>query len=288
MTTILVVEDEAIVATDIAQRLKRGGYDVPAVAATGEAALRMTEELHPDLVLMDILLKGEKDGIETAREIEDQFEIPIIFLTGQADESTLERVKNTSHYGFLLKPIDAASLFPTVEMALTRHAFAVQLKESESRFRAVTDSAVEAILSMDMQGNVTYWNKAAERTFGWTADEITGQSVAAIIPESAKAGFFRMLPELGTRETYVPPLFTLWRRKDGTEFPAEPSFASWKTKEGTFATAIVRDVSEQKKMEAAIAENEARFRSVVETATDAIITTNASGSTIWMRTNFPR
>ena len=281
MTTILVVEDEAVVAADIAQRLKRGGYDVPAVAATGEAALRMTEELHPDLVLMDILLKGEKDGIETAREIEDQFEIPIIFLTGQADESTLERVRNTSHYGFLLKPIDTASLFPTVEMALTRHAFAVQLKESESRFRAVTDSAVEAILSMDMQGNVTYWNKAAERTFGWTADEITGQSVAAIIPESAKAGFFRMLPELGTRETYVPPSFTLWRRKDGTEFPAEPSFASWKTKEGTFATAIVRDVSEQKKMEAAIAENEARFRSVVETATDAIITTNASGDIVF-------
>src|SRR5674536_223407 len=160
MTTILVVEDEAIVATDITQRLKRGGYDVPAVAATGEAALRMIEELHPDLVLMDILLKGEKDGIETAREIEDQFEIPIIFLTGQADESTL-------------KPIDAASLFPTVEMALTRHAFAVQLKESESRFRAVTDSAVEAILSMDMQGNVTYWNKAAERTFAVSYTHLT-------------------------------------------------------------------------------------------------------------------
>jgi len=246
MTTILVVEDEAVVAADIAQRLKRSGYDVPAVAATGEAALRMTEALHPDLILMDILLKGEKDGIETAREIDDQFEIPIIFLTGQADESTLARVRDTSHYGFLLKPIDTAALFPTVEMALTRHAFAVQLKESESRFRAVTDSAVEAILSMDMQGNVTYWNKAAERTFGWTADEITGQSVAAIIPESAKAGFFRMLPELGTRETYVPPSFTLWRRKDGTEFPAEPSFASWKTKEGTFATAIVHDISEQK------------------------------------------
>ena len=95
MTTILVVEDEAIVAMDIAQRLKRAGYDVPAVAATGEVALRTLEELHPDLVLMDILLKGEKNGIETAREIKDQFEIPVIFLTGQADESTQEQIKNT-------------------------------------------------------------------------------------------------------------------------------------------------------------------------------------------------
>jgi CheY-like chemotaxis protein len=207
MTTILVVEDEAIVAIDIAQRLKRGGYDAPAVAATGEAALRTLEELHPDLVLMDILLKGEKDGIETARAIKDQFDIPVVLLTGQADESTQERVKNTGAYGFILKPIDTASLLPTIELALARHAFEVQLKESENRFRAVTDSAADAIFSMDVQGTVIYWNKAAERTFGWTADDITGQSVTAILPESAKAGFFKMLPALGTRETYVPPSF---------------------------------------------------------------------------------
>ncbi len=131
-------------------------------------------------------------------------------------------------------------------MALTKHAFSMRLKESESRFRAVTDSAVDAIFSIDAQGNVIYWNKAAERTFGWTADDIIGQSVTAILPESAKAGFLKMLPALGTRETYVPSSFMLWRRKDGTEFPAEPSFASWKTREGTFATAIVRDISEQK------------------------------------------
>jgi len=141
MTTILVVEDEAIVAMDIAQRLKRAGYDVPAVAATGEVALRTLEELHPDLVLMDILLKGEKNGIETAREIKDQFEIPVIFLTGQADESTQEQIKNTGAYGFILKPIDTASLLPNVELALARHAFEVQLKESENRFRAATAAA---------------------------------------------------------------------------------------------------------------------------------------------------
>ncbi|MEI7827942.1 MAG: PAS domain S-box protein, partial [Euryarchaeota archaeon] len=249
MTSVLVVDDEAIVATDIAQRLKRSGYDVPAVAATGEAALRMTEELHPDLILMDILLKGEADGIETARKIQDKFDIPIVFLTGQADESTLERVGHTSNYGFLLKPIDAASLFPTVEMALTRHAFTMRLKDSENRFRAVADSAAEAIFSIDMQGNVIYWNKAAESTFGWNAAEILGQSVTAIIPESNRAGFLKVLPTMDTTDTsktYVPSSSILWRRKDGTEFPTEPSFASWKTKDGTFATAIVRDLSEQK------------------------------------------
>ena len=277
MTTILVIEDEAIVAIDITQRLKRAGYNVPAVGATGEAALRALEELHPDLVLMDVLLKGEKDGIETAREIKNQFEIPVVFLTGQADESTQERVKNTGAYGFILKPIDTASLLPTIELALARHAFEVQLKESENRFRAVTDSAADAIFSMDVQGTVIYWNKAAERTFGWTADDITGQSVTAILPESAKAGFFEMLPKLGTRETYVPPSFMLWRKKDGTEFPAEPSFAVWKTKEGTFATAIVRDISEQK----AIIESVQAGIVLVDPITHKIVDVNTTGARLF-------
>jgi PAS domain S-box-containing protein len=274
MTTILVVEDEAIVAIDIAQRLKRAGYNVLAAEATGEAALRALEELHPDLVLMDILLKGEKNGIETAREIKDQFEIPVVFLTGQADESTQEQVKNTGAYGFILKPIDTASLFPNVELALARHAFEVQLKESENRFRAAAEAVAEAIFSIDMQGTVTYWNKAAERTFGWTADDITGQSVMAILPESAKAGFFKMLSTLGTRETYVPPSSTLWRRKDGTEFTAEPSVASWKTKEGTFATAIIRDTSEQRE----IIESTQSGIVLIDPITHAIVDVNTSAA----------
>jgi PAS domain S-box-containing protein len=284
MTTILVVEDEAIVAADIAQRLRRGGFDVPAVAATGEAALRTADEVHPDLVLMDILLKGEKDGIETAREMGGRFEIPVVFLTGQADDATRDRVTNTSAYGLILKPIDPASLLSTVELVLARHAFELQLKDSEERFRAVTDSAAEAIFSIDAQGNVTYWNVAARRIFGWTADDVIGQPVTVLLPESAKAGFFKILSALAARETsetYAPPSLMPFRRKDGTEFPAEPSFASWKTKEGSFATAIVRDITEQKKMKRAIADSEARFRSVVETATDAIIATKASGDIIF-------
>ncbi|MGZ4846225.1 MAG: PAS domain S-box protein [Halobacteriota archaeon] len=246
MTTILVVEDEAVVAADIVQHLKRSGYVVPATAATGEAALHLAEALLPDLILMDILLKGEKDGIETAGEIQDRFEIPIIFLTGQTDETTLNRLRKTSQHGFLLKPIDAASLFPSIEMALTRHALLMELKESENRFRAVTDSAVEAIFSMDLKGTVIYWNKAAERVFGWKAAEIIGQSVTAILPESVRPGFTRMLHAIRVHGTYVPTSSMQLIRKDGTMFPAEPSFASWKTKEGTFATAIVRDISEQK------------------------------------------
>jgi PAS domain S-box-containing protein len=219
MTTILVIEDEAIVAIDITQRLKRAGYNVPAVGATGEAALRALEELHPDLVLMDVLLKGEKDGIETAREIKNQFEIPVVFLTGQADEATQERVKNTGAYGFILKPIDTASLLPTVELALARHAFEVQLKESEKRIRELTDALPVVVYETDATGRMTFVNATAFDLFGYTKEEIEAamsifQLIAPADLKRARAVFRRRMrgEEIG-RVEYSG------LRKDGSTFP---------------------------------------------------------------------
>ena len=219
MTTILVIEDEAIVAIDITQRLKRAGYNVPAVGATGEAALRALEELHPDLVLMDVLLKGEKDGIETAREIKNQFEIPVVFLTGQADESTQERVKNTGAYGFILKPIDTASLLPTVELALARHAFEVQLKESEKRIRELTDALPVVVYETDATGRMTFVNATAFDLFGYAKEEIEAamsifQLIAPADLKRARAVFRRRMrgEEIG-RVEYSG------LRKDGSTFP---------------------------------------------------------------------
>ena len=126
---------------------------------------------------------------------------------------------------------------------------------------------------MDMDGKVIYWNKAAERTFGWAAADITDQSVTTILPESAKAGFIKMLPTLSTRETYMPS-FMVWRKKDGTEFQAERSFASWKTKAGTFATTIVRDISEQK----AIIESVQTGIVLVDPMTHKIVDVNTMGA----------
>jgi PAS domain S-box-containing protein len=219
MTTILVIEDEAIVAIDITQRLKRAGYNVPAVGATGEAALRALEELHPDLVLMDVLLKGEKDGIETAREIKNQFEIPVVFLTGQADESTQERVKNTGAYGFILKPIDTASLLPTVELALARHAFEVQLKESERRIRELTDALPVVVYETDATGRMTFVNTTAFDLFGYAKEEIkAGVSIFQLIAPAdrkrARAMFRRRMNEEDVGRVEYTGL-----RKDKSTFP---------------------------------------------------------------------
>ena len=118
---ILIVEDDNIVVMELRDRLQSLGYAVSGVASYGEDALVKAAETRPDLVLMDIRLKGAVDGIEAAEEISARFDIPVVYLTALADESTLQRAKVTEHYGYISKPFDERELHTTIEMALCKH-----------------------------------------------------------------------------------------------------------------------------------------------------------------------
>ena len=115
---ILIVEDEQIVAKDIQRTLQRLGYAVAAIVATGEAAIAKVDELRPDLVLMDIRLRGAMDGVTAASTIHQRWNTPIVYLTSHADPATLQRAKIAEPFGYLLKPFDKRDLHTTVEMAL--------------------------------------------------------------------------------------------------------------------------------------------------------------------------
>ncbi len=129
--TILVVEDERIVAKDLQHVLSRFGYSVPATAASSEDAIRLAAEKCPDLVLMDIRIKGHRDGIETAAILRERFGVPIIFLTAYADDDAVARAKKAEPYGYLVKPVRADELRNTVEIALTKHEMERRLRGSE-------------------------------------------------------------------------------------------------------------------------------------------------------------
>lgn len=119
---VLVVEDESIVSKDIQHSLKKLGYGIAGAASTGEKALELAESENPDIVLMDIMLKGDMNGIEAAQEIRSKHAIPVIFLTAYADESTLSKAKITEPYGYVLKPFKEIDLHTTIEMAIYKHA----------------------------------------------------------------------------------------------------------------------------------------------------------------------
>ena len=178
---ILVVEDETIVARDIQQSLARLGYDVPTTATSGEEAIRKTKEINPDLILMDIVLKGEMDGVETVRQINRQFDVPVIYLTAYVDDATLERAKTTSPAGYMLKPFHPNELRPTIELALHRAQIDRHLKESLRWLATTVRCMGDALITTNRGGRVTYMSQAAEALTGWLQQDAMGAGLTTML-----------------------------------------------------------------------------------------------------------
>jgi len=142
---IMIVEDEWVVSDDLQRSLKRLGYAVSSVVGYGENAVKNAEEDRPDLILMDIMLKGEMDGIEAASQIHSRFNIPIIYLTAYDNKSALERAKIAEPFGYMIKPFKERELHTTIEMALYKHRVEVereklikQLQDALSRIKTLS------------------------------------------------------------------------------------------------------------------------------------------------------
>jgi signal transduction histidine kinase len=178
--SILIVEDERIVAKDIQQTLRELGYDAYAIAASADEAIARATEKCPDLVLMDIRIKGNRDGIETAEILQSRFGVPVVYLTAHADEATLDRAKKTQPHGYLLKPVKWAELRSMVEVSIHRHQMEKRLHERERWFEATLESVADAVITYDAQGNVTSMNPVAERLTGISEADAAGRPAREI------------------------------------------------------------------------------------------------------------
>jgi len=136
-TSVLVVEDESIVAKDIQNSLKKLGYSVPSVENSGEDAIDAAGQHRPDLILMDIMLKGDISGIEAAEQIKNRYQIPVIFLTAYADESTLSKAKVTEPYGYIIKPFKEIDLHTSIEMALYKHGKEQEVRKERDLYSSI-------------------------------------------------------------------------------------------------------------------------------------------------------
>jgi PAS domain S-box-containing protein len=181
MSTILVVEDEVVVAKDIQRTLKALNYQVPSTAHTGADALRLVEENQPDLVLMDITLKGDLDGIVTASKIRARWDIPIIFLTAHSDDATLARAKETGPHGYVLKPWNERDLRTAIEVALRKHALEKVMSERERWFSTTLASIGDAIIATNPAGAITFMNPVAETLTGWKREDAVNKPVETVL-----------------------------------------------------------------------------------------------------------
>lgn len=254
-TKILVVEDEAIVAFDIQTQLAQLGYEVLATLSTGEEAIAHVQEAAPDLILLDIMLAGELNGIETAAQIRGRFDIPVIFLTAYADERTLQAAKLTEPYGYLLKPFDERELHSVIAMGLHRHQLERELKASRQWFATMLKCIGDAVIATDRHGRVAFMNAMAETLTGWNETEASGRELTEIfhiVNESTRAPVEN--PGLrALREGKITGLanHTVLIARNGQEFPIDDSAAPIRNERGEVIGMVLvfRDVTARKHAE---------------------------------------
>lgn len=187
VTQILVVEDEIIIAEDLQTKLKKMGYSVPDIVSSGEDAIKKVKENNPDIILMDIVIHGKMDGIETVEKIHAFSDVPVIYLTAYADQHTLERAKITEPFGYLLKPYKERELLITLEMAIYKHKMEQKLKESEKKLRererwltAAIRSIGDGVIATDLAGSIKIMNPLAQALTGWNKEDALSKPLREI------------------------------------------------------------------------------------------------------------
>jgi PAS domain S-box-containing protein len=271
---ILVVEDEAVTGMDIRRSLTELGYSVCAIATTGELAVRKAGELHPDLILMDIMLAGKMTGIEAAEIIKEQYNIPVVYLTAYSDDSYLAKAKLTEPFGYILKPFRELELKTTIEMALYKYAMEHALRISEETTRVLLNATDDLLFLIDTNGRFLAANLALARKTGKKIQDFIGTNVSDLVEQGV-----------------LSPRMAVWNlnatQKKPVHFEEEFKSAWFETSvypvinpggQVVLYAVSIRDVTKNKTTEEQSRQNVEFFRSLIEETSDVIAILNRDGT----------
>jgi two-component system sensor histidine kinase UhpB len=266
---ILIVEDEVIVSTDLMNILKKMDYVVTSTCTSGEQALQEIERNAPDLVLMDIILKGRMNGIEAAREIRRRFDLPVIFLTAYSNVTYINRAKATEPFGYILKPVDEKILNIPIELALAKHdryrkqekEAGQALRESRTRYQQIVKNINEGILMQDRKGKITYANASFLQMIGCDEGEVIGRTIDRFLDQAPPRQ--KMSNKSDAGDNWIPFETTL-KQKDGGQVYAILSPKPIYDEEGRLngSVAVLTDITERRKMEIELQRSQEELRSL--------------------------
>ncbi|MDM7925584.1 MAG: PAS domain S-box protein [bacterium] len=281
---VLIVEDESIIARDLEIRLKAIGYRCAGIVSSGEKAIEAAGKRDIDLVLMDIHLQGRIDGIEAARRLQQDFRLPVVFLSGYSDRSTLEHVKKSNPYGFLNKPLgDNRDLRTAVEIALNKHRLERVLQEREAWLSTVLRDIADGVVATDPTGRVAFMNPVAESLTGWSSRDAAGKPVRSVLrivdgrtKRPTEHPFIRLLRSGRLRE--FPPGSALIR-KNLKAVPVDGSGSLIHNQKGKLwgSVLVVRDITERKKAEEEVRLARRRFEAIFNSSIDGMLHVDAGG-----------
>lgn len=274
-TKILVVEDESIVARDIRNMLLGLGYEVTAVIPDAQEAVRIAKKERPNLVLMDIMLQGEISGVEAADQIYSELNIPVVYLTAYADETTLQRAKETEPFGYLLKPFEERELKSTIEIALYKFVTEMKLKERERWLSTMLKSIEDGVIATDKKGNVTFMNPLAETLTGWQQAKALNKplkEVYKIIDGKNEKEQSISVRDILKEDEYRLPSDIVLVSKKGKAIPVDHRAAPITDEIGITSGVVLafRDITRQKKVEAELIQSFERLKQAMDGTVQAM------------------
>ena len=252
---VLVVEDDGIIAKGIERRLRRMEYDVVGLALCGQDAVRLAEELRPDVILMDIQLGAGIDGIEATEAIHRFLDSPVIFLTAYSDDATLGRAKLADPFGYVLKPYEDKDLQTAIEIGLYKHEMQRRLRENERWLAATLASIGDGVIATDEDGKIRLINAQAEQLTGWSEAEAWGKDlvdVFDVVNEHTKEPVPNPVTEvLASGAPGALAAETVLVSRNGDERPVDDSAAPIVDGDGKLSGAVLvfRDITEKRKFE---------------------------------------
>jgi PAS domain S-box-containing protein len=252
---IMVVEDDRIIADHIEITLNNLGYGVTAMVGSGEEAVKRAERDNPDLVLMDLVLKGKMDGIEAASQIRSLLNIPVVFLTAFSGQKMLERAKVTEPFGYIIKPFEDRELHSIIEIALYKSKIEKKLKENREWLHTTLNSIRDAVITLDNQGSVTFMNPVARSLTGWNHEETLGEPLKKVLNiMDGRTGKEVTDPgkDILNRKTINGPTDNLLLiSKNGRKTPIAASGSPIQDKQAAIhgLVLVIKDISERKKAE---------------------------------------
>jgi len=284
---ILIVEDELLFAIDLENNLESLGYEVVEKVTNGKEAIEQARIFMPDLIMMDIKLDGEMSGIDTSQIIKDTLDIPVIFLTAHSDVQTIEEAKLTEPFGFLLKPLRVDEVNSMIKTALHKHRIEIKLRESERRFRDLTDLLPQPVFELDLDSRVTFANRSFVDYFSIDENDLSiGIDFFQLFPEEGRSEVEKNLHQIvGGTSCLNCELMTV-DKKGKIKYSLFYANRISKDDEIIGIRGTITDISERKEAEKDIVTQKRFFEALFNNSPEAIVSTDDIGNIIKVNTKF--